>query len=304
MARLSDFIHIILSIIIFSGVVGEYANVGGSVKITAHETCRAGEILSLNRLSKTDARSHDQTVARLIKDAWQADEVYAGRIVHNSTSSVILNDVNYNDGGHYVFTCGERDVSHPFHLEVVVPFDRTVTEGAASTLPCHASTVGESVKRVRWEKHGDLVLEQDLSSREVRYGTGFEGKASVSPDWHSRGDLSLTLKGVYPADEGDYVCYSEHEDGKRRTRGDPATVRLRINRSDMSHMTCSPTPCEATEDKPSAGHSVCSVAIVLLVLALAGNIGFILWLKGCRRRGQGPPRSPAARQVNGSATGH
>nr|XP_046237045.1 uncharacterized protein LOC124054738 [Scatophagus argus] len=283
-------IIIISSSTTVSGFVERYVNPGDSVKITVNGTCPTGDVLALIRLHQTDVVRPPTDVTKRVNGVWQEEETYSGRIAHDSAVSfIILKDVNSNDGGHYVVTCGGRDLPGPIQLKVAVPFDKVVHEGASATLPCHHATVAERVKRVRWEKDGDLVLEQDRSSSETAgSGRGRERKASVPEDWYSKGNLSLTLDGVRPEDEGNYVCYVVG-DGTRK-RGDPGNVRVTVNRRG-DKLIASTTPTQTPEVKESSFSTRLIVSIAfngLLLLLLAA--GVICWLKTRTPGDAGPQR--------------
>lgn len=209
-----------------------FAYLGDSVTLTAREEC--DKLILIHRLKDDRALA----VATSVDDVWMPHESYRDRIEHRSKLSVTLTRVNYNDNGFYEFTCGSRVVT-TIQLKVFLPFGISATEGEQVKLPCHSYTADKPAKPIRWEKNGELVFEQQQPSGEIRYGTGFKGRnVSVSPDWYSNGDVSLTFGRAQPEDEGVYVCYT---DGPERTRGEPAAVRVKITtKRNPDQITCAP----------------------------------------------------------------
>uniref|UniRef100_A0A669CUM5 Ig-like domain-containing protein n=1 Tax=Oreochromis niloticus TaxID=8128 RepID=A0A669CUM5_ORENI len=117
--------------------------------------------------------------------------VYRERIGKNS--SVVFNPAVYTDTGVYELRCGDRRVD--VQVKVVMSSERCVSEGDAVSLPCYFSTTGKA----RWSRN----------SWEVTGAA--EGRLSLSPDWVSHGNFSLTLKQAQKDDQGDYFCYIQDE---------------------------------------------------------------------------------------------
>ncbi|XP_044038861.1 uncharacterized protein si:dkey-22i16.9 [Siniperca chuatsi] len=249
------------------------ANIGDSVDLITSENCKIDEEFKL--------MTHDssRTVATLVNGVWTPAEGYKGRIKHNATYRVVLTDVNYNDNGLYEFTCGRHVVSLT-ELEVLPFEDVDVTEGETVTLPCYAFTAREPAegKPPKWERNGELVAEPNFTSREIRYGTGFEGRVTVSSDWSSKGDLSLTLEGVKLEDQGDFICHGHDKKGERKT----VAMRLRVsNPSNPDQTACPPVSPRQTE--MGTWTIVCIIAVCFVALSATG---FGWWLKS--RRSNGP----------------
>ncbi|XP_045921638.1 uncharacterized protein si:dkey-22i16.9 [Micropterus dolomieu] len=246
------------------------ANPEKSANLTAIEKCTDGEEFRL--------MTHDMTltVASLVGGVWTPESGYNGRIKHHSELSVILTPVNYNDNGLYEFTCGSRVVT-VIELEVITTCDVSVTEGDTVTLPCHSFTAGGSAKVIRWEKDGELVIELDPSSEEIRYAAKFERRVSVSPDWHLKGDTSLTFERVESDDQGDFVCHAQDKDGKRK----PVAVRMRVKKCNLDQTTSKPPPLSLTQNK-MGDWSIAILAVVCLIVGILLDAGFRWLLNYCR----------------------
>lgn len=128
---------------------------------------------------------------------------------------------------------GDRtDHSSPqplLQVEVLVPFKLSVGEGQSARLPCHFATAGKSAESVQWERESQLVFKQLFKTGEV-YGKDFKGRANGSQDAYRRGDMSLTLTGVQPRDQGNYFCKILLRGGVPEN-GQPGAVRLWVNHS-------------------------------------------------------------------------
>uniref|UniRef100_A0A3Q3CA13 Ig-like domain-containing protein n=1 Tax=Haplochromis burtoni TaxID=8153 RepID=A0A3Q3CA13_HAPBU len=84
--------------------------------------------------------------------------------------------------------------------KIVMSSERCVSEGEAVSLPCYFSTTGKARWSVRWEKNGEDVLKRNSWE-----DTGAaEGRLSLSADWVTHGNFSLTLKQL--RDDGVYYC--------------------------------------------------------------------------------------------------
>lgn len=208
-------------------VLGDFVTLGKPVNFSWTQTCTDGREFTLIRRLRDDK---PVTVARREDGVWKASTTvtfglnYTDRIENQSDLAVAITHTNYNDEGLYEFTCGGSVVTS-IQLEVVIPIPLYVSEGETVQLPCHSVTAGEPVKSVRWEKERQLVIEVDPSSGKITYGTGSGGKVSVPPDWFSQGDLTLTLSRADLQDRGDYFCYIQGENGKRRRAAASLTVK-------------------------------------------------------------------------------
>ena len=143
----------------------------------------------------------------------------------------------YTDSGLYESRCGGGSSDH-IQLDVVVASESSVSEGEPVTIRCYYKTAGGGqVETLRWEKSGVMVLEVNLSTKEITNGTGFEGKR-LSAAGATEGDFSLTWDQAQVQDEGDYFC-SVRSQGVRRAWGDPAAARLKVIKKDLDPTT----PC-------------------------------------------------------------
>ncbi|XP_069028276.1 matrix remodeling-associated protein 8-like isoform X2 [Embiotoca jacksoni] len=193
--------------------------------------------------------------------------------------SVILNNADMNDNGLYEFTYN-RDLLHLIQVDVLIPYEVSVTAGETAPLPCHAVTSGESVQSFLWEKDGESVLQ--LPSGDISYGTDFNGsRVSVSSDWHRRGDLTLTVKEAEPKDEGVYYCSLN----KRSSRGNPAVVRLRVGDIIPGPRDSTPPPPPPPPLPPAS--SLCplwiAITVVVTSLIVAPSAAVFVWRLKDRR---------------------
>lgn len=212
-------------------ILGEFVatKVGDSANFTATCTDKALYLTT---------QDNSRVVATLSGGVWTPGPGYRDRIQHHSTSCVSLTRVNYNDDGFYEFIC---DSSNPtlIQLEVVTPVEVPVTEGDPVRLQCHSFTAGSSAKSAKWEKDGALLFELDPSSKETRVETGYRGRLNVSePDWHLKGDVSVTLDRVKPEDRGDYLCYGHDKEGRRKL----VACRVIVKERNPDETTCAPPP--------------------------------------------------------------
>ncbi|CAI5671581.1 uncharacterized protein LOC102076570 [Oreochromis niloticus] len=168
---------------------------------TLPENCQTDEQGDLYRLDLYG--TPEVKVAAHKQGLWTPTEVYRERIGKNS--SVVFNPAVYTDTGVYELRCGDRRVD--VQVKVVMSSERCVSEGDAVSLPCYFSTTGKARWSVRWEKNGEEVLKRN--SWEVTGAA--EGRLSLSPDWVSHGNFSLTLKQAQKDDQGDYFCYIQDE---------------------------------------------------------------------------------------------
>ncbi|XP_073331340.1 uncharacterized protein [Pagrus major] len=186
----------------------------------------------------------------------------------------------YTDSGLYEFTCGSS--TDRIQLDVVVASDSSVSEGEAVKLRCYYDTAGGQVEALRWEKDGHMVLEKNLSSGEVRYGTGFEG-VRLSPD--PGGDWSLMWDHAQLKDEGDYFC-SVRSEGVRKARGVPAAARLKVHKRHLVPTTHQPplnqTQRPPREEKGTGIWTVTGGAVAVFVAGGLAGFGLGWWIKSHR----------------------
>ncbi|XP_042257307.1 uncharacterized protein LOC121889425 [Thunnus maccoyii] len=196
------------------------------------------------------------------QDVWVLSDYYKDRVISRN-SCVVFNRTFYTDTGSYELTCGKNITF--IQLDVVSASEASVTEGETATLKCYY--IGQYV---RWERNEKLVLELNCSSGEIRYGTGFEGRASVSSDC-KQGDFSLILEKAELKDRGDYFCYGQSNGEKER--GNPAAVRLTTNPEQTSPILN--TTQSLTEEKQTGtwtNESVIAWLAVAIVVALVVGI--------------------------------
>ncbi|XP_026209205.1 uncharacterized protein LOC113157798 [Anabas testudineus] len=242
-------------------------------------------------------------VARRVDGTWKTPTSsssglnYTDRVEHQSSSSLVLSRLNYNDNGLYEFLCSDKVVDR-IQLDIVFLIPVPVTLGDTATLWCHFMTAGGSdVKFVSWEKGGQQVVRADLWSGNVTYGPGFETNVSVPSDWVSQGDLTLTISRVQQQDQGDYYCYTHDKEGEKRP-GNPGPVRLTVNQR-LSAQTSTPHPVcltQTDEDRGMAAWLVIIITLVISVVVGALCFGLGWWTKPQRSdvsSGSGPSSDTA-----------
>ncbi|XP_030609996.1 uncharacterized protein LOC115797543 [Archocentrus centrarchus] len=228
--------------------------VGEDVRFSLSEECKKGEGTLHQRLD--DAST--QLVASL-NGVWKSERGYTRRVIARG-DSLILKNADFNDSGHYEFTCNKKDLE-AYKLEVFLPFEVVVTEGKDAILPCRSITAGQSVKSVRWRRSREVLLHLNAQSGEIIYGNGFgESRVSIPSDWHQRADLSLTIKQAQLKDEGVYYCDMEK---MRRHR---SAVRLQVRK---------PPPSE------SSSHWVWTTILITAAVTsgISGPLAFYLGRK-------------------------
>uniref|UniRef100_A0A3B4WTN5 Immunoglobulin V-set domain-containing protein n=1 Tax=Seriola lalandi dorsalis TaxID=1841481 RepID=A0A3B4WTN5_SERLL len=119
------------------------------------------------------------------------------------------------------------------HVVQITEVSMSVEE--AVTLPCHSSTNDEPVKFIRWQRGAERVLEMNVSSGNTTYGTGLEGRVSLSSEWRSHGNLSRRWDrtgdaGIVQETLGSYMLQKEQKGfslyrGDRENRGRPGSHR-------------------------------------------------------------------------------
>ncbi|XP_023254523.1 uncharacterized protein LOC111649016 [Seriola lalandi dorsalis] len=199
---------------------GEFVPLGNSVKLQSDQNCSDGE-LKLDRRLKDD---QPMEVARRVHGVWLPAESYKGRVENDSSAGILLKHVNFNDMGWYEFTCNGSS-SFLISVKVVQITEVSMSVEEAVTLPCHSSTNDEPVKFIRWQRGAERVLEMNVSSGNTTYGTGLEGRVSLSSEWRSHGNLSLTVMRTGPEDGRLYSCFVGYESGNREMEN-PAVVRV------------------------------------------------------------------------------
>lgn len=183
------------------------------------------------------------TVADRISGRWMQGGKYRSRTEH-SASSLFLLRVNYNDQGWYESKCGSSSFIPVIKLRVFVA-SLSVTVKETLKLPCHSLTAGKTFESISWERNGKVVIKLHVSSDEISYGTGFDGRVSVPSDWYSEGDLSLTVDKAELEDGGDYFCHVLHKGERDRKVVDAVRVNI-IKRKAYDQTICTPLSVSMT----------------------------------------------------------
>ncbi len=110
-----------------------------------------------------------------------------------------------------------------FHC--LVPTTVSASVRSNVTLPCYAPTekqIADDTVNILWKKDDQMVLQ--VQTGITTYGSGFEGRASVSLHHYKDGDLSLNILGVTTSDKGLYRCYHRTTE----EHGYPGAVTLNV----------------------------------------------------------------------------
>ncbi|KAI3375638.1 hypothetical protein L3Q82_003955 [Scortum barcoo] len=201
---------------------GIYNILEDALEFSATKSCQ--ENGSKLEKQRTDLNGQTETVARC-DGVWKPAAGYTKRMSPNT--SVIFNTSNILDGGVYEFTCGHSTTVTLVQVYVVEACDKCANEGENVTLNFHFDYKRGTAKIIRCEKDGELVSEVNTSSGEIKIGEKYKQRASVSPDWRTQGDFSVTLQGVRLEDQGDYFFFTATEDG-RKTEEKLAAVRMKV----------------------------------------------------------------------------
>ncbi|KAI3375636.1 hypothetical protein L3Q82_003949 [Scortum barcoo] len=201
---------------------GIYNILGDALEFSATKSCQENG----SKLEKHQRSVTAQTVSVARWDGvWKPAAGYTDRMSPNT--SVIFNTSNILDGGVYEFTCGHSTTVTLFQVYVFEASEKRATEGENVTLNFHFDYKRGTAKLIRCEKDGELVSEVNTSSGEIKIGEKYKQRASVSPNWRTQGDFSVTLQGVRLEDQGDYFFFTATEDG-RKTEEKLAAVRMKV----------------------------------------------------------------------------
>ncbi|XP_031725947.1 uncharacterized protein LOC116395883 [Anarrhichthys ocellatus] len=258
MAVIQLVVAIILSLIATCGKC-VHVLLGDPVTFPGTENCLTGEPAKLHRVGEHST----SLVAHREQGVWSPAWDYKDRV--NRGASFAFNSTVYTDKGLYVLGCGSRE--ERTYLYVVIGFEASVNEGEPAKLMCYIS--GQHVDAIRWEKGQETLLELNLSSGEIQYAPGLDGKLSLSPDG-KLGDYSLILNQVLSEDQGDYFC-SAHANGAREQWGEPAAVKLRVISKKPDPMGTRPT--RTPTKSVTKGEHMGTWAIVVITAAVVFLIG-------------------------------
>nr|XP_023994952.1 uncharacterized protein LOC112071750 [Salvelinus alpinus] len=194
-----------------------------------------------------------KTVAELDRGVLTSGEGYENRVkLQNGNLSLTISSAEYNDKGWYECVCNNT-VLHDVKLEVLVPTKISAHVGENVTLHCHGIT--DSEINFHWQKDVQTSVLK-VEAGHTTFDPGFEDRASVSKDGHSKGDLSLTLTNISLSDQGTYQCFVGPD---KQTRGNPEAVTLTIT----------------VQEKPSEDTgtwSPCITGVVMVVLIVIGLV--------------------------------
>ncbi|MED6269250.1 hypothetical protein CHARACLAT_031250 [Characodon lateralis] len=229
--------------------------------------CEPGESGTLQRVF---GHNHISEVATCHSGKWTV-KMYKDRMMINS-SKIGFNRTVYNDGGVYELNISKP--KDPVQLEVVAALNVSVVEDESVILPCHVKTTGKAGLTVVWEKN-----ERPLCVKNSRSDgcSGTPDRLSMSTDWFTHGDLSLTVARLQPGDRGDYFCYVQDEHGN--PSGNPAAVRLAVSEK-RAHQTTTPaTPVNQTQScsEQTEPWKIATLVVVFLLVVVALVVILCFW---------------------------
>lgn len=268
MAVIQLVVAIILSLIATCGKC-VHVLLGDPVTFPETRNCLTDEPAKLHRVGKHNT----SLVAHREQGVWSPAWDYKDRV--NRGASFAFNSTVYTDKGLYVLECGSRE--ERTYLHVVIGFEASVYKGEQAKLMCYIS--GQHVDSIRWEKGQETLLELNLSSGEIQYAPGLDGKLSLSPDG-KLGDYSLIFNQVLLEDQGDYFC-SAHANGARERWGEPAAVKLRVTRK-KPDPTRTPTKSVTKEEQMGTWAIVVITAAVVFLIGVPPSILLGWYLKSRR----------------------
>nr|XP_046237039.1 uncharacterized protein LOC124054734 [Scatophagus argus] len=218
---------------------------------------------------------------------WKPQPSYERRLI--LSGSITLTDINMNDDGLYEFTCKSGRNNLPISLKVIrLLYEPSVVAGGNVTFPYSYVTAGDT-RTFKVQRNGICVFELNFTSGNKTVGTRFQGRLSLSPEWKSHGNLSLTLEGVTEEDQGVYLFSIEELHVKQKD-----AMRLKVvpsvpgpeRRNDTT--SSSPEHEDGSHLKTPPEHTTCIVIIVVLACALVGAaivcIGCIVYIVRLRTR--------------------
>ncbi|TKS66050.1 hypothetical protein D9C73_000106 [Collichthys lucidus] len=208
----------------------QHVILGNSVMYPKTTNCSTG------RLKRVEAHG-DRAVTDRVHGVCTPSKDYKDRVDPNECFA--FKHSVYTDTGLFELTCGS--LRENIQLDVVVAFNASVTQGEPVKLECHIIP-HEYMEFIQWERNGTWVLHFNLSTRETKYGTGFEGRVRLAPDCYAHGDWSLMWDQALLEDQGDYFC-SAYNQGVRKEWGHPAAGRVEfslLSSPALDFLTCCP----------------------------------------------------------------
>ncbi|KAJ8337231.1 hypothetical protein SKAU_G00384510 [Synaphobranchus kaupii] len=160
-------------------------------------------------------RGHSQwyLVAKLQAGALSPGRGFQGRVLSFHVEkpgnySIAISPVVYSDRG--IYQCQYMDGTFISEIKayIFVPLPVSVTMGMSISLPCYGN-IDKQLSAVDldilWKKGEKLVYQ--LCNNNITYGSGFENRASLSPELAMQGYMSLTINQTLISDGGQYQCF-------------------------------------------------------------------------------------------------
>ncbi|KAI5088972.1 hypothetical protein C0J45_21544 [Silurus meridionalis] len=141
-------------------------------------------------------------VIRCEQGSCHTGDAFKNRAQKSAVSSIHLNPVLFSDDGNYIISCNNTWLCQQ-KLDVIENV----------TIQLYARTeknIADKDIVYQCEKDANPVVK--LQKGIVSYGTGYEGRVSVSLDQYRNGDVSLTLLKVQETDAGIIRCTHRHEE--------------------------------------------------------------------------------------------
>ncbi|KAJ8339870.1 hypothetical protein SKAU_G00345030 [Synaphobranchus kaupii] len=169
-------------------------------------------------------------VAKLQAGALSPERGFQGRVqsFHGERPgnySIAISPVVYTDRG--IYHCQYMDGTFILEMKtyIFVPLPVSVAMGMSISLPCYGNIDKQANAvdlDILWKKGEKLVYH--LYNNIITYGSGFENRASLSPELALLGNNSLTINQTLISDEGEYQCFFNTP----RENGNPDSVSLTV----------------------------------------------------------------------------
>ncbi|XP_046696017.1 uncharacterized protein LOC124379631 isoform X2 [Silurus meridionalis] len=208
-------------------------------------------------------------VIRCEQGSCHTGDAFKNRAQKSAVSSIHLNPVLFSDDGNYIISCNNTWLCQQ-KLDVIAPVPVNAAVGENVTIQLYARTEKNITDKdivYQCEKDANPVVK--LQKGIVSYGTGYEGRVSVSLDQYRNGDVSLTLLKVQETDAGIIRCTHRHEEAVQ-----PEAVDLTVTVSTLTTMPPKALEKKALEEKTWPWWAILLENIFLLLLLLCGYLLF------------------------------
>lgn len=214
-----SFLALLLTFGLFLGGMSVEVKIRDAAIFTCNGTCNGHLLWTFN------TNNEKLDVLKCVQKNCTEGDNFKNRVsLKPGTLSLTLYPVLYNDEGWYSVKC-DSVLLCKVHLDAFVPTTVSASVRRNVTLPCYARTekqIADDTVNILWKKDDQMVLQ--VQKGNTTYGSGFEGRASVSLHHYKDGDLSLNILGVTTSDKGLYRCYHRTTE----EHGYPGAVTLNV----------------------------------------------------------------------------